>query len=75
MSHAIVTHTVVRNTPPPRRPVMTVGYYRDLTPQPEAKAVVERVEDEDETGEVEAKVVKRGRRPAAPTVNEGAEVK
>lgn len=72
-----ITHAVVREVPPPRPVAGVVGHYHDLTPQPEPKAVIERVadEDEDDDGAPTTKVVKRGRRPAAPKANEGAEVK
>lgn len=64
-----VARLVIKDTPMPQRPVMTIGNIYAIVQEPED--VFHTVRAETET---EAKVVKRGRRPAAK-VNEAAETK
>ncbi|BCP41435.1 hypothetical protein MINTMi27_15280 [Mycobacterium intracellulare] len=80
-----VTHVTVRDTPPPQRPVISVGRLYDCSPKAEPETVfstITRVQNEepapaDETpeAETETKVMRnrRGRRPAR--ANEDAETK
>lgn len=68
----------VRDTPPPTRPVMTIGRIYDIVQKPEPEAELQRVQIEEEAddnkAESEVKVVRprRGRRVKA---NEDAETK
>jgi hypothetical protein len=71
-----VTRVVVKDTPPPQRPVVSVGHIYPIVPKSEPETVFQTVgcEDEKSLDDAETKVVKRrGRRPAKAT--EAAETK
>lgn len=69
-----VTRIVVKDNPPPRRPVISVGQIYPIVQNPEPEIVfrtarAEEEDDEKSVEDAETKVVKprRGRRPAAAT--------
>ncbi|RAV17509.1 hypothetical protein DQP57_00345 [Mycobacterium colombiense] len=74
-----ITRVVVKDNPPPKRPVISVGriYPTVISPEPETVfSTVRREEDSEaeKSAETETKVV-RGRRRPAPKANEAAESK
>lgn len=71
-----IAHVVVKDNPPPQRPVMTVGHIYPIVQETVFKTVDREVEEdlEEIDDEAEVKVVRRGRRPK-PKANEAAEVK
>lgn len=74
-----ISHVVVRDKQPPKRPVMTIGHIYPIVQNPEPEAVFTTIgrDDEDEKSfeDAETKVVKkRGRRPAV-RASEVAETK
>lgn len=70
-----IAHVVVKDNPPPQRPLMTVGHIYPIVQETVFKTVDrDEVDEIDEDDEAEVKVVRRGRRPK-PKANEAAEVK